>query len=111
MSSINDILPSETLFSALLSLDGNQAYKGREVCEQWLELIDKNKPFWNVSASKPATGMAVGLGSIRRKVRIKPGRSLYSDSSRNQTRGIGPIEKHTSQVESNSPSFSLSQPR
>jgi len=44
--SINDSLPSELLFVAFKWLDGNQVFRIRVVCKQWLKIIEKHRSFW-----------------------------------------------------------------
>lgn len=43
---INDVLPSKTLFSTFKHLTLEETMKVREVCKEWLRLIDENQTFW-----------------------------------------------------------------
>jgi len=46
--SINDSLPSDLIFVAFKWLDGNQVFRIRLVCKQWLVIIDEKRAFGEV---------------------------------------------------------------
>ena len=48
MISINDALAFEALFSIFKCLVSNQVSRLRVVCKSWKEIIDENRPFWQL---------------------------------------------------------------
>lgn len=45
---INNVLPAEKTLSVFKILDSKQVPIAREVCKDWLKLIDGNKTFWRI---------------------------------------------------------------